>query len=241
MAIIHRSFRQKESAIEDLRESLRRGASGPMRLSPDVRQDTLLDLAQLQVELSQHEEAMETLKEVSDTADSLALLAESQFALGNLDAARNCLAQGLAIDPDHVETLLVQGRIAMEAKDISLAVESFDRASKLRPQSSALQTLLSQALHASGQDDLAKQHARKASQLSELNQEYADLRSSSVLEPRNALTCFRLGLMAERLGLEQEAAGWYRAVILLDPRHADARSHLAMLSGGLNHRDGRQP
>jgi tetratricopeptide (TPR) repeat protein len=233
MAPIHQSFQQDELAIEDLRELLRRGAANPGRMPPGLRQDALFDLAQLQVQLLRHQEAIETLKDADETADTLALLAECQFALGDLKAARDVVAQALQRNPDLVAALLLRARLAMEAKEVNTAIECLNRALQLRPKSRPLHVVLSQALHSVGQDDLAEQHAQTAAQLRELDQEYVELNSVAVDEPRNLLTCFRLGLMAERLGLENSAAGWYRAVLLIDPQHTGAREHLLQLPGGL--------
>ncbi len=226
MATIHQSFRQDKTAIEDLRELLRRGATG------SVRQEALLDMAQLQSRLKRHQEAIDTLQGADESPDSLALLADCQFALGNLEGARDCVDRALGLDPGQFEARLMQGRLAMEAKDFTAAIESLNRAFEVRPKSQVVNTLLSQALHALGKDDLAAQHAETAEQLRELNRQYAELSESFGREPRNALTCYRLGLMAERLGLQSQATAWYRAAVLLDPRYTKAGERLSQLPGG---------
>jgi len=232
MATIHQKYFQYDLAIHDLREMLRRGTANPFYMPPSARQEALLDLAQIQTLTLRHKEAIDTLKDTDESPDSLALLAQCQFALGNLGAARDCVARVLALDPDHFDALLMQGRLAMEGKDATGAIEILKRASALRPKSQALHVLFSQALYVLNQDDLAKQHAEKASQLRELEQEYTELRLDAAREPGNSNTCFRLGLMAERLGMEDDAAGWYRAAILLDPQHAKAREQLSQIRGG---------
>jgi len=234
MAAIHRTFHEDELALKDLREWLRRGAVDSEHMPPSVRQDALMHMARLQVQLLRHQEAIETLRDVDESPDSLATLAVCQAALGMPQAARENVARALAIDPGHFDALLVQGQLAMEAKDSASALESLNRALKIRPENSVLNFYLAQVLHGLGQDDLAKRHAEKAAQMRELDQQYADLRASEAHEPRNVNTCFRLGLMAERLGLRSEAGAWYGAVLLLDPRHAKAREQLSQLPGGLS-------
>jgi len=234
MAEIHQKFGKDELAIKDLREFLRRGTDSA-RLSPRARQNALLDMAQLQSKLLRPQEAIDTLKDVEESADSLAVLAESQFASGNLEAARDYVDRALRLDPDEFEALVLHGRLAMEAKDATSALDSLNRALRLRPRNPALHHLLSQVLHAEGRDDLAEKHTKEHEYLGELTGEYDELLGSARDEPWNALTCYRLGLLAERLGMENEAAGWYRAVLLVDPGHLNARNHLSNLPGGVAH------
>ncbi|HVC94947.1 MAG TPA: tetratricopeptide repeat protein [Pirellulales bacterium] len=226
MSVIHLSFHQTELAIDDLREMLLRGVSG------STRQDALLDMAQLQSQLLLHQEAIDTLKDADESSGSLALLAECEFNLGHLEAARDHVARALRTDPDNFDAIMVQARLDMEAKAVNPAVEGLKRAEALRPHNGPMHTLLSQTLHALGQDELAEQHAREAARIVELEHQYSELCNVALEEPRNALTCFRLGLMAERLDMQTEAAGWYRAVLLVDPTHAKAREHLSELPGG---------
>ncbi|HEV3023077.1 MAG TPA: hypothetical protein VGX76_11440, partial [Pirellulales bacterium] len=48
----------------------------------------------------------------------------------------------------------------------------------------------------------------------------------AVLEPKTPEMCFRLGQMAERIGQNAVSAYWYRATLLLDPKHAAAAAAL---------------
>jgi len=226
MSVIHLALLQDELAIEDLREMLLRGVSG------STRQDALLDMALLQSKLLRHQEAIETLKEADESSGSLALLAECEFNLGQLEAARGHVARALGTDPDNFDAIMVQARLDMEAKAVTAAIEGLKRAEALRPHNGPVHTLLSQAMHALEQDEPAEQHAREAARIRELQQQYGELCNVALEEPRNALTCFRLGLMAERLDMQTEAANWYRAVLLVDPTHAKAREHLSELPGG---------
>ena len=50
--------------------------------------------------------------------------------------------------------------------------------------------------------------------------------------PLNAEALFYLGLIAERRGRRQEAAGRYREALAMDGDHANARARLAAVQGG---------
>jgi tetratricopeptide (TPR) repeat protein len=238
MADIHRAFHQDESALEDLSESVRRAKIHPEIVPATVRRRTVLELAQLQNELLRHEEALETLKTAEETPDTLGLRAVCHHALGDLESAATCAARALQLDPDHVVALMMRGRLAMGANDVTLAQECLERIVELSPMDPTAHYMLSQTHHRLGQDDLAEEHATKAAEIRDLSQEYTEAYERTAREPRQPQSCFRLGLMAERLGLPEAAAGWYRATLLLDPQHAEAIERASKLPGGLTGMDG---
>jgi tetratricopeptide (TPR) repeat protein len=237
MASIHRTMDQADEATDDLRESLRRGGA---RMPPQQRQEIVEELAQLQVHLLQFSDALESLRGAGETAGSLGLRAECHFALGEIENASQCAAAALRLDPEHFQALWVAGRIALETNDVPLAVETLSRALKVRPKSPMVLYALSQAMKRLGNEDLAAKHSEAAEQFREADQKYAELIDQTTREPRNADSRFHLGLMAERLGLEPAAVGWYRAAILIDPQHALARERLAQLPGGLANLSGHR-
>jgi tetratricopeptide (TPR) repeat protein len=232
MGTIARSAGQNAAAIDFLRESLRRDAAGAMRMDPDARREVLLELAQLQVELLRHAEALESLRDVAETANVLSLRAECHYAQGDLERARECLAGALEIEPGHFASLLLRGRLALESNDTAAAAESLNRALQQNPLDHDLHYVLSQMYYRQGQIDLAKQHTNKAQELRDLDVEFEKMNRDVLSEPRNPLKCFRLGLMAERIGRGAIAAYWYRATLLLDPEHVQARERLSELSAG---------
>jgi len=78
--LIHKDFENYAEAVNDYRESLRRGPDQP------DKNDVLVELAECLVKLRRHPEALETLGQCPRSAETLSLQAECQYAQG--DAAR---------------------------------------------------------------------------------------------------------------------------------------------------------
>jgi predicted TPR repeat methyltransferase len=78
-----------------------------------------------------------------------------------------------------------------------------------------------------GHYELAERYARSFEELEELGLEYAKLLERAMQQPKQPDTCFQLGLAAERIGMSDEAASWYRMTLSLDPAHEGAQGRLA--------------
>jgi tetratricopeptide (TPR) repeat protein len=233
LGIIRLEFRQTEEAIDDFREALRLDEGNSWHLSADERQETLVDLAKIQEQdLSNHEEALATLEQAADTPDALGLRAQCHYALGDLQAASDCAQRALQLDPDHVDSLLVKVRLAMNANEAAAAEALLNQVLKVQPKHKIAHHMMAQALQRLGKEDLAAQHTQQESELNELKRELDKQYERAAREPPGAPDCFRLGLVAERAGEEVMAVNFYRAAILLDPQHAGALGRLAQLRGG---------
>jgi tetratricopeptide (TPR) repeat protein len=230
MATIARSAGQLQEATEFLQESLRRHDEGWMPMHWEARQEALLELGQLQTDLLHHAEALETLSELAETPAVLSLRAECDYALGKVEAAQGCLTRALELDPHHSKAWLLQGRLALDANDAERALESLNRALERRPLDVAVHHMLAQTCFQLGREGLGRQHAQRAQELRNLSEEFETTSHRVLEEPQNVALCFKLGQMAEQLGRNAIAEYWYRAVLLLDPRHEEAAVHLAKLT-----------
>ena len=65
------------------------------------KETVLLELAECQVKLQQHQEALQTLRTCPSSAQSLWLQAECQRGLGDKAAAERLADQAIGRDPDH--------------------------------------------------------------------------------------------------------------------------------------------
>jgi tetratricopeptide (TPR) repeat protein len=245
LGLIHKDAGDCDSAVTYYKEALRRDAADPGQLSPSGRQETIKELALCQMQLLRHSEAMATLATADESADVLTLRAKCHEAQGATKDARQCLDRALELDPLHLAALLAKGQLELDANDSAAAVETLERAVEAHPKQSNLHYMLSQAYHRMGNEVAAEKHREEYERLHELDQQYAELNRRANDEPRQPQICFQLGLVAERLDMQEAAVNWYRATLAMDPRHAGARSRLMELSPPTvsdqgDHRD-RQP
>jgi tetratricopeptide (TPR) repeat protein len=229
LGMIHMGFDDVEAAIQSFQEASRRDAACPGQLKPRDRREMLAELAECQAKQSRYADALETLQDVEDSADVLAQRAESHWAMGQKQEAEICLQQVLRIDPEHLPALLSKGRFALESNEPASALEILTNAVERHPRDETLHYLLSQTCHRLGQDEAARRHAEQAAEIHGLAVEYAALNRRAMDEPKQPDVCFQLGLMAERLDMLEAAASWYRAALILDPRHAGAQGRLFAL------------
>jgi tetratricopeptide (TPR) repeat protein len=214
-----------------LQETLRRDDERWMSLHREARLEVLLELAQLQVDLLHHAEALETLRQLAEAPAVLSLRAECHYALGDVEAAQGCLTRALELDPQDSKSWLLQGRLALDANDLERALESLNRALERRPLDVAVHHVLAQTYFRVGRESVGRQHAQRAQELRDLSEEFEKLNQQAMHDPQDVTLCFKLGRMAEQLGRTPIAEYWYRAVLLLDPQHEDAAVCLAKLTG----------
>jgi tetratricopeptide (TPR) repeat protein len=227
LGAICREAKDHDGAIRHYQESLRREAGRPGQLKPSDRQEVLLELAACQAKLLRHDDALATLQAADETPDSLALAAECHQGLGDARRADEWLGRALALDPNHYPSLLAAGWLALESNDPAKAVELLERALEQRPRDPSLHYKLSRAHQSLGHDEMAERYARTFEELEELGQEYAKLLERAMQQPKQPDTCFQLGLAAERIGMSDEAASWYRVTLSLDAAHEGAQGRLA--------------
>jgi tetratricopeptide (TPR) repeat protein len=229
LGLIHAGLGDAESAIENYQEALRRDAAYPGQLAPGDRSETLLELARCQVERLQHAAALATLEAAEDSADVLSMRAACHDALGDRVRGEDCLDEALRLAPYHLQSLVTRARFALDANDLSSAMEFLNRAVERHPLDETVHHLLSQTCHRVGEEQKAKEHMDEADRIRGLNEEFAALTRRAMEEPGDSRICFQVGVAAERLDLTDAAENWYVATLSLDPRHADARERLLHL------------
>jgi tetratricopeptide (TPR) repeat protein len=226
MATIARGAGQLDAASKYLSEALRRDAAGTTQMAPQARRELTLELARVRLELSQFDEALATARKLPESPDVLIVQAQCHYEKGEAEAARECLTRASQLGPERFESWMVRGHLAMADDEFSDALECFQQALEHRPLDQGVHYLLSQCYRRLGRDDRADEHDEKARQIKDQTEEFMEMSRRAVREPKTPELCFRLGQLAERIGQNTTAAYWYRATLLLDPKHAAASKKL---------------
>jgi Flp pilus assembly protein TadD len=162
-----------------------------------------------------------------DTPAVLRGLARCRRQQGRLPEAMGLLDRVLAEAPDDAVALTERGKVALELGRPAEAESSLRRAVLLAPHNREARHSLYQCLRLTGPSEEA------AAALKGYRQLDADLRrldkvtSAVVANPADlAMRCEAADLFF-RLGEPEEAVRWLRAVLVLDPQHAEAHRALA--------------
>lgn len=91
----------------------------------------------------------------------------SSWKNGDLEKAETAFEQALAVDPDHVKSLVNLGRVLIEQKRNEEAIERLTQAASLEPESTEIQRLLGKTYHAEGKTEEAMAIYQKAIELNE--------------------------------------------------------------------------
>lgn len=114
---------------------------------------------------------LEILRRDENNAYTLANLAAIQLERGNLADAEQNATKAVTSAPDDDYSLLILGQVKFRQQQFDAAIDAFNRAAKLKPQSAEIQNYLGVVLGHKGLRDPAEQAFRRAIVL---NPEYAD-------------------------------------------------------------------
>ena len=173
------------------------------------------------------------------------MLGLSAWKSGDLAKAEQALEQALAIDPDHVKSLVNLSRVFIEQKKHDEAIDRLTRAAELEPDSMQVRRLLGRTYRAQGRTDEAIAAYQKAIEVNDLDawsmnnlglllletqraDEALPLFAKAV-EVRPSVPAFHnnLGMALEHTGRFLAAATAYKEALATDPGYAKARKNLA--------------
>jgi len=221
MGLIRKDFEAYDEAIAAYRESLRRDSNQPDE--DKIR----IELAECQIKLRKHAEALETLGECSESAHRFALEAECHYAQRDASSARKAASQALDLQPDHLDALRIQAAIDLDAGDAESSVRLLRKAVEHHPREFRVRYRLAQAYQRLGERELAEEQMRQMQELRDLRRRFTDLHAEAIKDPADVEIRYQLGVLADQLGKPELARTWYAAVIGMDPEHKDARKALS--------------
>ncbi|WP_169973805.1 tetratricopeptide repeat protein [Tautonia rosea] len=223
IGLIQKEHAEFEAARDAYRAALQANAD-----QPDVR----MELAEVLMELSRHEEAIGLLEvcrgRVSEP-DRLVLLARSLYEVGDRATARQHLEQGLKEAPGNAAMLAERARIDLAEADLAAAVEALDQALAAEPANADWFYLRSQAHRRLGQTEQADQDLARSRELTEVMTTISNLIREADQFPEQAEVRYRLGTLCLELNDSKMAAAWYQAALACDPNHEAARQGLLSL------------
>lgn len=213
LGVMRMDYGNLAAAADDLEESLRRDARQP------DREQILIELANVQDRLHRYEDAIRTLNECEESAESVALAASIRYAQGRPKDAERLAKRALEFDSQERLALLVLGKLAVDIRQPETALKLLEQATAAAPNDSDLRYSLGVALRAAGQPERAQAEMDAAQRLKEVRERSDELIRQTVHEPYNADLRYKLGVLAEEAGMANLADTWYRAALLLDPDH----------------------
>ncbi|WP_161602335.1 tetratricopeptide repeat protein [Tautonia marina] len=223
MGLIQKEHAEYEEARDAYQASLKANAD-----QPDVR----MELAEVLMELSRHDEAIRLLEACRgrvNEPDRLVLLARSLYEVGERADARHHLEQGLNAVPDDPAMLAERARIDLAEGNFSAAVEALDEALGAEPINPDGFYLRSQAHRRLGHPEQADQDLARSQELTEVKTAISNLIREADQSPDSAEVRYRLGTLCLELNDSKMAAAWFQAALACDPNHEAARQGLLSL------------
>ena len=178
---------------------------------PQVLAEVLPQLARAQMRERDYEAALNTLSRAERTAGTLALQAECAGSLGRAAEAWKLLADAQALDPDQRDTLLLDGRMQLDAGRPEKAVRPLRRAVELDPHDHESRYQLAQALGKLGKRAEADAELERVNESSALKTKLAKLNQDAIDHPRDAAVREQIAELCEQMGKSKLAATWKRA------------------------------
>jgi len=160
--------------------------------------------------------------------DALALRITLAFNLGRIDEAERLLS--LASDHKHPRIARIRGEIALRQRDLDLAIKYFQEARSAEPYDRVSPMQLAQAYQLKGEKAAADGILDAVKRLNRVYNLIIRIKSPTAANQISDLA--ELGDAFEQAGLCEEAKGWYRLAVIIDPLDSNAQRGLYRLQQG---------
>lgn len=212
MGLIQKDFENYAAAVKSYRESLRRNPQQP------DREALLLELAECQLEMHQHQDALASLAECRPAPNRWALEAECHYGSGDLAEARRLVEQTLEAAPANLRALFLQGTIFLDEGNAEAAVKVLLQAVAAYPKDYTVRFKLGRAYRRLGDSENADAQARIADEIKRLRLQFSKLHETAAAEPNNADVRCQLAILANQLDRPDLARVWFQAALAIDPK-----------------------
>ena len=230
MGNIHKDYELWRDALDNYQSSLERS---PYQSGQDLdwtgREEILFDIAEIQIQLLEFENALETLSKIRDFAQRYALQATCHYNLGDKETAAKLVSKALSTKDVPKPALMLQGSILVENKQFTEAITLLKRGKELDPYDFELIYKLGEAHRGNKDNDAAEACFEESSKLREKREAFADLHQLAIEEPGNSGTLVQLGKVAAELGKYKLARHWCTSALQIDSGNIEAQQTLAQI------------
>jgi tetratricopeptide (TPR) repeat protein len=203
-------------AVQSYKEALARP------LSPRLRQEVSVELAEVLSKQTEYREALELLNSCQVEEEDLQtkvleLRAECLYKLGPLEDARRLADATLADHPSSVPLLRVRARIALEEGEAAAAAKLLERALQVDASDYTCRHLLAQAYESLKRPAEAAEQRQRVEQIQDGLKELAELSQQAANKPWHGALRRRLAAVCEKLNRPDLAAMWLQAAAACPP------------------------
>jgi tetratricopeptide (TPR) repeat protein len=162
-----------------------------------------------------------------DHAGALIGVAECQFSLGRPAQARTALEKVLAHRQPPAAAYLIQARLDLAADAPRQALAWLKKAEAMAPYGTDIIQNLILALRQLGNHQEADRYEARLKDLFKQYQRFNEVTKQVMRDPENVALRHETGTLLLGMGRREEAAGWLRSVLLLDPDYRPTHQVLA--------------
>jgi len=161
-----------------------------------------------------------------DNVAAMAGLAECQFSLGQVDAARATLSEALTKDENNARTLFARARVE-QAESPERALPWLRKASDAAPNEPTILHNLVLVLRITHQEKEADEYDRRLKQQQTNTNRLRELEMEIIKDANNVDLRYQIATLNLEAGNEDEAAHWFQTVLWIDPDHGPILRALA--------------
>ncbi len=217
-ALIQKDFEQFVEAAAAYRGALDRNPPD------DVRAEIALELGEVYSRLFEHDRALEVLADAPPTAEAFALRAECLWSVGRLDEAREALAQGRRIDPEHRDLDVVEAQLKIDDGQPEAAIALLEPVLRRDPHDFRARYQIAQAWRQAGDEERHKDAMQLMTDSRQLYYRLTELNELAVTQPDDPAIRDELADICRKLNKPELAEMWERAAEALrsqqDPSNA---------------------
>jgi tetratricopeptide (TPR) repeat protein len=161
-----------------------------------------------------------------DSVTALVGLAECQFSLGQVDAARATLSEALTKDENNAGVLFARARVE-QAESPERALPWLRKAAAAAPNEPTILHNLVLVLRIMRQEKEADEYDRRLKQQQTNTNRLRELEMEVIKDANNVDLRYQIATLNLEAGNEDEAAHWFQTVLWIDPDHGPTLRALA--------------
>jgi tetratricopeptide (TPR) repeat protein len=169
------------------------------------------------------------LREKAEDATALLGAANCQYYLGDLNSARTTLDKLFAVRSEDAAGFLVKARVELAWDKPAEALIWLKKAEALAPYETDVLYVMALTLRKLEKQDEAEQYERKYKEIQQQYERLDALTKQIVKQPDNVSVRYEACMLLLQLGRDEQAEGWFRSLLRIDPKHQPTHAALADL------------